>query len=75
MTNRYERAIRLSHTSGIVENLHWSDLLTEVMASHSDPECAEYNGCDNSPCGWCCAAYLNLQRQGIGFNEEAQSEE
>ena len=29
------------------------ELLTDVMALHSNPDCPEYNGCDKTPCAWC----------------------
>ena len=28
-------------------------LLLEVRAGHRDPESADYNGCEKSPCRWC----------------------
>lgn len=35
-------------------------LLQEVIWWHSDPDLAEYNGCDTDPCLWCVSAKLLL---------------
>lgn len=29
------------------------ELISEVMLWHSDPESADYNECDKTPCMWC----------------------
>lgn len=55
-----------------------SDLLSEIMEGHADPQYSEYNNCDDDPCMWCqrAAALLppNAKAQGR-FCQEKNSDE